>query len=167
MSLKHVKIYTDGACIGNPGPGGYGIVLIYGNHRKELFGGYRLTTNNRMELIAAIEGLNTLKFPCEVSLYSDSKYLVDAMNKGWLDVWRNKNWRKSNGGSVQNIDLWKKLYKLSQKHKVTFVWVKGHAGNKENERCDKLALNEARSNKLLRDTVFEKENPNLISNLGY
>jgi ribonuclease HI len=112
-----------------------------------------------MELKAAIEGLKSLKHTCKVSLFSDSKYLVEAMNKGWLDSWRSKNWRKSNGGDVLNIDLWKQLISLCQKHEVAFVWVKGHAGNKENERCDKLAMDAAKRNNLPRDTIFEKENP--------
>jgi ribonuclease HI len=159
MNLQHVKIFTDGACIGNPGPGGYGVVIIYSGHRKELSGGYHLTTNNRMELIAAIKGLKSLKRACKVKLFSDSKYLVEAMNKGWLDLWRKKNWRKSNGGGVLNIDLWKQLFALCQKHEVAFVWIKGHAGNKENERCDKLAMDAAKRNNLPRDTIFEKENP--------
>ena len=159
MEPKEVKIYTDGGCIGNPGPGGYGIILIYGTHTKELSGGFRFTTNNRMELIAAIEGLKVLKYKCKVSLFSDSKYLVDAFNQGWIYNWKKKNWQKSDKGDVKNVDLWKILYDLIKKHDVTLHWVRGHAGHKENERCDKLAIEAANRENLPPDIIFEKENP--------
>ncbi|MCL4502867.1 MAG: ribonuclease HI [Deltaproteobacteria bacterium] len=162
MEVKHVTIYTDGGCIGNPGPGGYGVILRYGNHEKQLSGGFRLTTNNRMELSAAIEGLKALKYKCKVSLFSDSKYLVDAFNQGWIYNWKKKNWRKGDKGDVQNIDLWQKLYDLMKKHDVTLHWVKGHAGHFENEICDKLAVEAANRNNLPPDDIFERENPDLF-----
>ena len=141
--MKRVEIYTDGACRGNPGPGGWGCILVYGKYRRELSGGEPETTNNRMELTAAIEGLSALKEPCEVTLTSDSKYLVDAISLGWLAEWRKKNWRLLSGGSVKNPELWEKLAVLLEKHKVTPGWVKGHDGHPENERCDELATGEA------------------------
>lgn len=138
--MKHVDIYSDGACSGNPGAGGYGTILKYGPHYKELSGGASDTTNNRMELSGAIEGLSALKTECEVTLYTDSKYIVNAINEGWLENWKRKNWIKSDRKPVLNIDLWQKLDALLSKHKVTFVWVKGHNGHPENERCDELAV---------------------------
>jgi ribonuclease HI len=136
---KDVIIYTDGACEPNPGPGGYGVVLIYGDHRKELSGGYRLTTNNRMEIMAAIQGLEALKNPCKVTLYSDSEYLVKAMTLGWVERWKSKNWRRNKREKALNVDLWERLLALCETHQVEFAWVKGHAGNRENERCDQLS----------------------------
>ncbi len=141
--MKKVNIYTDGACKGNPGPGGYGVILEYNGKEKELSGGHPETTNNRMELMAAIVGLQALKEPCEVTLYSDSKYLVDAVTKGWLESWQNKNWRKADGKPVLNRDLWESLVPLLETHVVEFVWVKGHDGHPYNERCDALAVQEA------------------------
>jgi len=141
-SPKQVILYTDGACLGNPGPGGYGVVLLYGEHRKELSGGYRLTTNNRMEILAAIRGLETLKVPCSVTLYSDSQYLVNAITKGWAKRWRANGWKRNSREKALNADLWERLLNLCNLHRVTFVWVRGHADIKENERCDALA-NEA------------------------
>ena len=137
--MKHVDIYTDGACRGNPGKGGWGAVLVYGGKEKELSGGEAITTNNRMELSAAIEALSALKEPCEVTLTSDSKYLVDAIEKGWAVSWREKGWRKADKSPALNPDLWEKLLDLLEIHKVTFIWVKGHVGHPYNERCDKLA----------------------------
>ncbi len=137
---KQVRIYTDGACIGNPGPGGYGTVLLYGCHRKELSGGYRLTTNNRMELMAAIIGLNALKGQCDVLLYSDSKYVVDAMRQGWAVRWRANGWKRNKKERAVNPDLWEQLLLLCENFNVEFKWVKGHAGDLENERCDHLAV---------------------------
>ena len=137
--MKHVDIYTDGACRGNPGRGGYGVILVYGKHRKELSGGEPETTNNRMELMAAIEGLSALRETCEVTLYSDSKYLVEAVNAGWLRDWKRQNFRRGRTSEVKNIDLWEALSRLLSRHTVTFVWVKGHDGHPENERCDALA----------------------------
>ena len=138
--MKKVELYTDGACSGNPGAGGWGAILKYGDREKELSGGERETTNNRMELTAAIEGLSALKEPCEVTLYSDSKYLVDGIDKGWAAGWKSRGWKKSDGKMALNIDLWDTLLSLFEKHKVTLVWVKGHAGHPYNERCDALAV---------------------------
>ena len=137
--MKHVDIYTDGACRGNPGKGGWGAILVYGGKEKELSGGEAVTTNNRMELSAAIEALSALKEPCEVTLTSDSKYLVDAIEKGWAVSWREKGWRRADKSPALNPDLWEKLLDLLEIHKVTFIWVKGHVGHPYNERCDKLA----------------------------
>ncbi len=137
--MKKVTIYTDGACSGNPGKGGWGVVLLYGDRKKELSGGEENTTNNRMELTAAIEGLKALKEPCEVTLYSDSKYLIDAVTKGWVYGWQKKGWKKSDGKPALNVPLWEELLPLLSLHDVTLVWVKGHDGNTYNERCDELA----------------------------
>lgn len=137
--MKKITIYTDGACRGNPGKGGWGAVLLYNGVTKELSGGERETTNNKMELTAAIEALSALKEPCEVELYSDSKYLTDAINKGWVYGWKKKNWIKSDKKPALNVDLWEKLLALTAVHKVTFIWVKGHNGTRYNERCDQLA----------------------------
>ncbi|ABZ85337.1 ribonuclease h [Heliomicrobium modesticaldum Ice1] len=136
---KEVTIYTDGACLGNPGPGGYGAVLIYGEHRKELSEGFRDTTNNRMEMLAAIKALEALKEPCQVVLYSDSRYLVDAVTQGWARRWKANGWMRNKKDPALNVDLWERLLQLLERHQVEFRWVKGHAGNPENERCDKLA----------------------------
>jgi ribonuclease HI len=163
MPQKPIEIYTDGACLGNPGPGGYGVVLLYGEHRKELSGGFRFTTNNRMELMAAIEGLKALKTSSEVWLYSDSRYLVDAVNLKWLEGWRRRNWVKSNKEPVKNIDLWKEIVELRQRHQIKFIWVKGHNGNVENERCDALAMAAATGKNLPADVMFEPTNLRLIN----
>ncbi len=141
--MKKVEIFTDGACSGNPGPGGYGVILKYNGHEKELSEGYKNTTNNRMELLAIIKGLEALKEPCEVTVYSDSRYIVDAINKGWVRRWAANNWKRNKTETAKNIDLWIQLLKLLDRHKVTFVWVKGHAGHPENERCDELAVQAA------------------------
>ena len=138
--MKNVEIYTDGACTGNPGRGGFGAVLIYNGNEKQISRGYRKTTNNRMELMAAVESLKLLKEPCKVTLYSDSKYLTDAINQKWLFTWQKNGWKKSDKKSVLNTDLWNELLNLIQVHNVTFIWVKGHAGNKYNEICDTLAV---------------------------
>jgi len=138
--IKKVEIFSDGACSGNPGPGGYGVILRFGEHIKELSGGEHETTNNRMELTGVIKGLDALKEPCEVTLTTDSKYVVDSVTKGWVYGWKSKGWKKSDGKPALNVDLWEQLLPLLQKHKVNFVWVKGHAGHPENERCDKLAV---------------------------
>ncbi len=137
--MKHIEIYTDGACRGNPGRGGWGAVLKYGSVEKEISGGERSTTNNRMELTAAIEALKLLKEPCIVTLTSDSKYLIDAIEKKWIDSWQKKGWKKADGKPVLNIDLWEELLLQMARHKITFVWVHGHTGHKYNERCDELA----------------------------
>lgn len=135
-----VEIFTDGACSGNPGPGGYGAILRYGNAEKELSGGNRETTNNRMELMGVIAALSALNRPCEVVLTTDSKYVCDSITKGWVYGWQKKGWKKSDGKPALNVDLWEQLLPLLARHKVTFCWVKGHAGHPENERCDALAV---------------------------
>ncbi len=140
--MKQVTIYTDGACSGNPGPGGWGAVLQYNGREKELSGGEAQTTNNRMELSGVIAALEALKEPCAVDLYSDSKYVVDALTKGWAISWRKKGWIKSDKKPALNPDLWEKLLKLTEKHTVACHWVKGHADNKYNNRCDELAVME-------------------------
>lgn len=137
--MKKVEIYTDGACRNNPGRGGWGAVLVYAGREKELSGGEKLTTNNRMELSAVIAALSALKEDCEVTLTTDSQYVVNAIEKGWLDSWRSNGWRKSDKSHVQNVDLWEQLISLLDRHKVSFVWVKGHNGHPYNERCDVLA----------------------------
>ena len=137
--MKHVDIYTDGACRGNPGRGGWGAVLVYRGIEKELSGGESLTTNNRMELTAAIEALSSLREPCSVTLTSDSKYLIDAVTKGWAESWQAKGWRKADKSPALNPDLWEQLLNLLKIHQVDFVWVKGHDGHPYNERCDRLA----------------------------
>ncbi len=138
--LKKVEIYTDGACTGNPGKGGYGAVLIYNGNEKRISKGFRKTTNNRMELMAAIDALKLLKEDCIVDLYSDSKYLTDAINQSWLSSWQKNGWKKSDKKPVLNRDLWEELLLLINKHKVTFIWVKGHNGNPFNEVCDTMAV---------------------------
>lgn len=137
--VKKVTVYTDGACRGNPGVGGWGAILSYAGVEKELSGGERETTNNRMELLAAISALEALKEPCEVALYTDSKYLSDAVTLGWLEGWRRRGWRRGKNDEVKNPDLWERLYTLLSRHTVTFFWVKGHADNPYNCRCDALA----------------------------
>ncbi len=144
--MKHVDIFTDGACSGNPGPGGYGIIMKYKETVKELSGGAAQTTNNRMEMTAVITALETLKEPCEVTLYSDSKYVIDSVTKGWVYNWEKKNWKRGSE-PVPNTELWKQLLSLLGKHKVEFVWVKGHAGHPENERCDELAVEQSQKYK--------------------
>ena len=140
--MKTVTIYTDGACSGNPGPGGWGAILEYMGHEKELSGGEPNTTNNRMELTAVIKALQALKEPCTVELYSDSKYVIDALQKGWAVSWRKKGWIKSDKKPALNPDLWETLLSLVEKHDVRYHWVKGHASNPKNNRCDELAVNE-------------------------
>lgn len=155
-SLKLVKIYTDGACSGNPGAGGYGIVLLYQQHRKELSGGFRLTTNNRMEMMAAIVGLQALKFPCQVKLYTDSRYIVDAMTQGWAKRWQANGWKRNKKEMAKNPDLWQTLLSLCQQHQVEFAWVKGHAGDPENEYCDRLAVAATQQSDLPPDLGYEE-----------
>ena len=152
-----IKIYTDGACSGNPGKGGYGTILYAedenGNiHKKELTQGYKVTTNNRMELLAAIVGLEALKRPSTVELTSDSKYLVDAFNQKWVDGWIKRGWKGANKQPVKNQDLWKRLLKAKEPHNVKFIWVKGHNGHEFNERCDQMAVASSNSDNLLDDT---------------
>ncbi len=152
--MKQVIIYTDGACTGNPGAGGYGAVLIYGEDRREISGGYKLTTNNRMEMMAAIAALDSLESKSTVILHSDSKYLVDAVNKGWAKKWQANGWKRNKKEKAKNPDLWQRMLDLCQKHQIDFVWVKGHAGIAENERCDTLAVQAA-------------SKPNLPTDEGY
>lgn len=159
--MGKVMIYTDGAARGNPdGPGGYGAVLQYIDnqgalHEKVMSAGYKRTTNNRMELMAAIVALEALNRPCQVELYSDSKYLTDAFNQGWIDNWVKNNWKRGKSGPVKNIDLWERLLAVKQRHQVAFCWVKGHAGHPQNERCDQLATAAADGDSLLEDEGLE------------
>lgn len=139
--MEKVIIYTDGACSGNPGPGGWGAILMYQGNKKEMSGGAKQTTNNIMELTAALEALKQLKFPCEVELYSDSAYLVNAFNQKWIEGWKKKNWTNSSKEPVKNKEIWQELDKLTNIHKVKFIKVKGHADNEYNNRCDELARN--------------------------
>ena len=143
--MKHVNIYTDGACRGNPGRGGWGAVLVYEGREKEMSGGDKMTTNNRMELSAVIAALSALKEPCHVTLTTDSQYVVNAIEKGWFAGWKKNNWRKSDKSEVLNVDLWQRLSDLLDRHTVDFVWVRGHNGHFYNERCDKLATDFADS----------------------
>ncbi len=140
--MKKVEMFTDGACSGNPGPGGWGTILRYKGVEKELSGGERETTNNRMEMTAVISGLKALTEPCEVDIYTDSKYVCDSVIKGWVYSWQKNNWRKADKKPALNIDLWEELLVLLEKHNVTFHWLKGHSGHTENERCDALAVAE-------------------------
>lgn len=158
LMTEEVTIYTDGACLGNPGPGGYGVLLRYGSHEKQLSGGFRLTTNNRMEILAAIEGLKALQEPCSVTLYSDSQYLVDAMMKGWAKKWQQNEWMRGKKERAKNVDLWEKMLDLCQQHQVNFVWVRGHEGNPDNEYCDRLAVSAAKQSDLSIDVGYEDRN---------
>ena len=151
-SRKHLTIYTDGACIGNPGPGGYGVVLIHGENRREFSGGFRHTTNNRMELMGPIEALDALNQCCRVTLHSDSKYVVDAIEKGWARRWRDNGWMRNMRQQAINPDLWGMLLDLCDKHEVEFRWVRGHADDPDNDRCDQLANQAA----LRRDLPVDK-----------
>lgn len=153
--MPEVQIYTDGACSGNPGPGGYGAILKYGNYTREISGGYRMTTNNRMELMGIIKSLEEIKRPCIIQLFSDSRYIVDALNLGWVDNWVRSGWLKSDGSPVKNVDLWKRLLTLAGPHRISWIWVKGHSGNELNSRCDHLAVKASREDGLAADTVFE------------
>ena len=158
-----VVIYTDGGAIKNPGPGGYGVVLRQGKHHKELSGGYRRTTNNRMELMACIVALETLKRPYSAVLYSDSAYVVNGITEGWAKRWRRHGWERANGQMAENIDLWQRLLELNEKHDVEFRWVKGHAGLPGNERADQLASEAARRKNLPPDTAYERGETNTVS----
>ena len=152
---KQVTVFTDGACSGNPGPGGYCAILQYGEHRRELSGGFRRTTNNRMELTAVIKALEALKQPCSVTIFSDSEYVVNSITKGWARGWRAKGWRRS-GKIVPNWDLWDRLLELCARHQVEFRWVQGHAGHAENEHCDQLAVLAASASDLAIDAGYEQ-----------
>jgi len=155
LKAGKILIYTDGGAIDNPGPGGYGVVLRYKGHRKELSGGFCRTTNNRMELLACIEGLKALKRRCSVVLCSDSKYVVNGMTKGWAERWQAKGWKLSDDQDVKNADLWQQLVELCQQHDVEFRWVWGHSGNPDNERCDQLAMAAARRQDLAADVAYQ------------
>jgi ribonuclease HI len=157
LVVPHVEIYTDGGCEPNPGPGGYGVVLLHPRKRREISGGFRRTTNNRMEIYAAIAGLEILKEPCKVTLYSDSQYLVNAITQGWVETWKKKNWWRKQTERVPNFDLWEKLLALCEKHQVEFRWIKGHAGNRENERCDQLSMEALRKPDLPVDEGYENK----------
>ncbi|HIK37757.1 MAG: ribonuclease HI [Geminocystis sp.] len=156
-NLPQVEIYTDGSCLNNPGKGGYAAILIYGSHRKEIYGGYRYTTNNRMEIMAVIQGLKALKRPCRVNLYTDSQYVVNAMTKGWVEKWQKNNWRRSAHEKAKNVDLWQELLRVSKPHHVNYIWVRGHAGHPENERCDYLAHQAAMGSNLAEDEGLEED----------
>ncbi len=149
-----VEVYADGCCLGNPGPGGYGAVLLYGGRRKELQGGFQRTTNNRMEILAAIRALEALKDPCRVIMHSDSQYLVKAMNEGWAENWKTRGWKTRDNKPAMNPDLWQRLMRLCLDHKVEFRWVKGHSGVVENERADALARQAARGEDLQIDSGY-------------
>lgn len=151
-----ITIYTDGACSGNPGPGGYGGILRYGPHRREISGGYACTTNNRMEIMAAIKCLELLKYPCEVKLYSDSRYLVDAIRQNWARRWQANGWKRNRTDAAVNPDLWEWLLQLCDRHRVEFIWVKGHAAAPDNNRCDELAVAAARRDDLPPDPGFNR-----------
>ncbi|OAT85502.1 ribonuclease HI [Desulfotomaculum copahuensis] len=152
--MNVVDVYTDGACSGNPGPGGFGAMLRYGDHVKELSGGYRCTTNNRMELMAVIKALEALKRPCRVNLYTDSRYIVDAMTKGWARNWQTNGWRRSSGEPAKNPDLWRRILELAAVHRINWIWVKGHAANEYNNRCDRLAVEAGRGRSLAEDEAY-------------
>jgi ribonuclease HI len=153
--VKRVTIYTDGACLGNPGPGGYGVVLLHQGRRQELSGGFRRTTNNRMELMGAIVGLRAVGEPSAVTLYTDSRYVADGITKGWAARWRADGWMRTRTEAAVNPDLWAALLDLCARHRVTFVWVRGHAGNRENERCDALSVRAAQGRNLPADPGYE------------
>ncbi|MBQ3226035.1 MAG: ribonuclease HI [Clostridia bacterium] len=155
-SLKTVELFTDGACSGNPGSGGYGTILRYKGKTKEFSGGFRLTTNNRMEILSVIVGLEALLEPCNVSVYSDSKYVVDAINEGWVYKWELKGWMRTPKDPALNVDLWERLLVLLDEHNVEFHWVKGHNGHAENERCDRLAVAASQGENLPEDEGYQK-----------
>lgn len=157
-TLKTVELFSDGACSGNPGRGGYGTILKYGEKRKEMSEGFRLTTNNRMEILGVLRGFEALKEPCNVIVTSDSKYVLDALSKGWVYGWKKKGWIKSDKKPALNVDLWELLLKEIAKHNVTYNWVKGHAGHPENERCDELAVSAYSKSDLKIDEKYEREN---------
>ncbi|NLX05611.1 MAG: ribonuclease HI [Phycisphaerae bacterium] len=153
--MKEVTIHTDGSSRGNPGPGGYGVVLRHGATRKELAGGFRRTTNNRMELLACIVALRALREPCQAEIHSDSQYVVNGVTKGWAKSWRSRGWRKADKKRPENVDLWRELLDLLEKHEVRFHWLRGHAGHPENERCDQLATRAADQPDLPPDQGYE------------
>ena len=152
--MKEVILYTDGACSGNPGLGGYAGILMYGDYKREYSGAEQDTTNQRMEVLAVIEGLKRLKYPCKVDVYSDSAYTVNAFLNGWIYAWKKNDWKKADNKAVLNVDLWEKLLPLLKTHEVEFCWVKGHAGHPENERCDQLAVAASKSDDLEIDEIL-------------
>lgn len=152
--LKDVTIYTDGSCLGNPGPGGYGAVLFYGGYQREISGGFRFTTNNRMEIMAVIAALEALKEPCRVTLYSDSQYVVNALSQGWARRWKANGWMRNRREAAVNPDLWERLLALCDQHQVEFCWLRGHSGIAENERCDRLAVSAAEQPDLPHDPGY-------------
>ena len=154
---KQVTIYTDGSCLNNPGPGGYGAVLLFGSQRREISGGFRLTTNNRMEIMAVISALEALKEPCQITLYSDSQYVVNAMTKGWARRWQVNDWKRNKKELAVNPDLWERLLMVSQPHDVDFRWLRGHSGIVENERCDRLAFAAANQSGLPEDSGYRTQ----------
>lgn len=151
--MKEVFIYTDGACSGNPGKGGFGTILSYNGIKKELSGGFKNTTNNRMELMGVIAGLEALKEPCHVTLVSDSKYVIDALSLGWVTKWKSNNWMRNRKEKALNVDLWERLLKALEPHKMEYIWIKGHNGHPENERCDFLAVSAYKSEHLEEDLL--------------
>jgi ribonuclease HI len=153
--MPEVEIYTDGGCINNPGPGGFGVILLHKGHRKELSGGFRLTTNNRMEILAAIKGLEALKERCRVTIYSDSQYVVNAIEKGWALRWQENGWQRNRKEKAVNPDLWERLLRLCDRHEVRFQWVRGHVGTVENERADQLATAASTGNDQAIDEIYE------------
>ncbi|MCL2575567.1 MAG: ribonuclease HI [Defluviitaleaceae bacterium] len=153
--MKKVEIYTDGACSGNPGPGGIGVVMLFGEHKREISQAFKFTTNNRMEILAAIIALETLKEPCAVRLFSDSRYLVDAIEKGWVRRWQANNWMRNKKEAAVNVDLWQRLLPLLDMNNVEFVWVRGHSDNAFNNRCDELARGAITKGEFLNDTNYE------------
>jgi ribonuclease HI len=157
QTMDEVTIYTDGSSRGNPGPGGFGAILICGQHRKEISQGFQRTTNNRMELLGVIESLKTLKRPCRVTVYSDSTYVVQAIKQNWLSNWKRRNWKTSTNTPVKNVDLWLKLEEQLAIHQVTFKWIQGHAGHPQNERCDELAVAASQNKNLPRDEGFTED----------
>lgn len=156
-TLPEVEIYTDGGCINNPGPGGFGVILLYKNHRKEMSGGFRQTTNNRMEILAAIKGLEALKGKCRVTIYSDSQYVVNAIEKGWAERWRENGWKRNKKEKAVNPDLWERLLNLCDSHDVRFRWIRGHVGTVENERADQLAKEAATGADQAIDEIYENQ----------
>ena len=153
--MTAVTLYGDGGCVRNPGPGGYGVVLLAAGRRRELCCGFRRTTNNRMEIMAVIAGLEALRRPCVVTVFSDSQYVVQAMSRGWVQRWRARGWMRTEDEPALNADLWARLLELCTRHRVSFQWIRGHAGNAENNRCDRLARAAAMGNSLLRDEGYE------------
>lgn len=151
---KHVEIFTDGSCLGNPGPGGYGAILVYKGHRKELSAGYKLTTNNRMEMLATVKALESLSEPCKVTLTTDSQYVRQGITQ-WLKNWKKNNWKTSSKQPVKNVDLWKQIDEQAARHEVEWKWVKGHSGHPENERCDDLARTAAEGSELAEDVGYK------------